>query len=75
MSVLVIVGVGVVTLRVEAEGHYNWLHASSCSVWEFQASPRRDIPVAFRSSFFLTLGLFEFVLAYLGVCSVFTSLI
>ena len=44
-----------VALRVEAEGHNNWFRTSTCSVWEFRASPRRDIPAAFGSSHILPL--------------------
>ena len=40
----------IVALRVEAEGHNNWLHTSACCVWESQASPRRDLPASFGSS-------------------------
>ena len=46
----------IVSLRVESEVHYNWLHTSTCSVWEFQASPRKDIPATFRNSFIVPLA-------------------
>ena len=49
-----------IVICIEAEDHYNWLHTSSCSVWESHASPRRDIPTAFMSSLILTLGLFAY---------------
>ena len=49
-----------VVIRVEDEGPYNWLHTSTCSVWEFQASPRRDIPTAFGISFTLPLDFLHF---------------
>ena len=59
MSVLAIRGSKrIVALRVEAEVHYNWLHTSTCSVWESYTSVRRDSLTAFRSSLVLTLGLF-----------------
>ena len=47
-----------ISLRFEDEGHFNWLHASTCSVWESQASTRREKLAAFRSSLVFTLGLF-----------------
>ena len=66
MSVLANYGSeNIVTLHVEDEGHYNWLHTSTCSVWEFQASPRRGIPLAFGISFILPLGLFASELSLL----------
>ena len=45
----------IVALCVEAGGHYNWLHTSACSVWEFRSSPRRDILATFGSSHILIL--------------------
>ena len=50
----------IVSLCVEAEGRYNWLHTSACSVWESRASPWRDIPATFGSSFILPLACLHF---------------
>ena len=61
MSVVARYGLdNIVSLCVEYEEHYNWLHTSSCSVWEFQASPRRDILATFGSSFILPLDCLHF---------------
>ena len=62
-----------VAICVEAEGHYNWLHTSACSVWEYQASVKQDKPLEFKSSFVLIPCFCTFVLDYLGVFSMFSG--
>ena len=58
---------------IEAEGHYNWLHTSTCSVWESQAFVIRDIPTTFGRSLILPLYLSVSNLVCLGVCSLCTG--
>ena len=62
-----------VALRVEAEGHNNWLCTSTCCVWESQASPRRDMPASFGSSH-RPLFSCDLDLHCIGVCSMHASL-